>query len=388
MITWEGVNYSKEEFQRAFGKYGEILCRERPVGIRESVFTGPMADLMPALELRPTQDFVVRIAPQRALEPLEIRFDCDHPPFMYDRSAMFENFMGAVSPWRFESIGLGTLIGIQAFFTCGPDHVGSPTPLYSLHGYFSRMPAQNVRSFAEWQNENLCFITQGEIDCRRMVVGPWVRVSRTVRTVLGENKFWIHDVLTADHDSKIMWKYHPNFPLIDPSELIVAAEKVVARDTQAEVDLDRWNYVDAINDEIAERVYHIEYVPAKNIAGVPDGMVHTLISYDRGNTGAYIAFNTNQFKDNMRFLTIWKNTRDAVMGLEPGATVLGRDYAEEHNLLVPLKKGETIEFDLEVGFLSSPEEVSAMKKIIGLVRAAKIKAEPLIIPSIEKKKYK
>jgi len=99
MVIWEGQTYSKSEFQKKFGELGEQLMREGEIGFYEDHFRGPFARNMSCMEIRSKKDFGVRLAPERALEVLEVRLDQNIPPFQKGRSALFESYSGVCHPF-------------------------------------------------------------------------------------------------------------------------------------------------------------------------------------------------------------------------------------------------------------------------------------------------
>jgi hypothetical protein len=88
-------------------------------------------------------------------------------------------------------------------------------------------------------------------------------------------------------------------------------------------------------------------------------VVNSHIGTERG-FGVYVKYNKNQLP---RFVQ-WKQMgeQDYVVGLEPcNCGVEGRRVDEEQGLLQVLEAGETREFDLEFGPLTTLEEVASVR---------------------------
>jgi hypothetical protein len=98
--------------------------------------------------------------------------------------------------------------------------------------------------------------------------------------------------------------------------------------------------------------------------------------------GIEVAYQT----DTLPVLTIWKNTdlpgQGYVMGIEPGTSfAYNRRYQRPLGLVPSIQPGETIQFSLRFGFLTTPETVSAsLQRIQALQGAATpvVKPQPLV----------
>jgi len=230
----------------------------------------------------------------------------------------------------------------------------------------------------------LLFEVKGTIDCQRIVTGPYIIVERVVTVPLGQRNFRITDTLTATHDTDIMWKYHPNFKLAPGAQLVTGAKRVIARDKDADHDLENWNKFPVIDDELPEKVYRLECVSAEGIEDVADGTIINALLYENNNAGIYVSYNSEEFTGPLSFLTIWRNTRDGALGIEPGSTVMGRHYAEKNDLCLKLCKGESRSLSVEIGFLTTREEVRKIRDKITLILGGKKTALPEIIFSGDK----
>ena len=288
------------------------------------------------------------------------------------RSLAWLSAAGEMSPTFFEEPGLGWLRNFPGGLvtTCGLTYAGAPCEdngeKLGLHGRFSNTPASNVWVDGEWDGDEYRMWAVGKIRESRLF-GENILLKRKVSAVLGESKLWIDDVVTNEGPRRTphMILYHINggFPAIDTGALLVSPTKsATPRDADAETDKEHYYRMDAPTVGFKERCYYHDMVTA------PDGLVHAaLINKDQG-FGFYVKYNKRELPE----FTEWKmnGTREYVVGMEPAnCRVEGRDKDRAAGRLQFLKPGETREYHLEIGALSTLDEVARFE---GLVASGKI----------------
>jgi len=292
---------------------------------------------------------------------------------------------GDVAPQYYEPEGLRWL---RSYFgglvtTCGLTHVGAPRPESALlgnglHGRIGNLPARDIQISQEWVGNQYVLSVSGVMR-EAVVFGENLALRRTVATCMGERRFWIHDTVTNEgfNKTKFMLLYHCNigWPAVDAgSELISPSRYVAPRDATAANGQENWNKLDPPTHKYAEKCYYHEMTPAR------DGTVTAAIVNDgfkKGDGfGVYVTYNKKQLP---RFVE-WKQMgeQDYVVGLEPcNCGVEGREVDERQGLLHSLNPGESREFDLEFGPITTRAEVDAL-------RAARNKTKTEIVDSYKR----
>jgi len=292
------------------------------------------------------------------------------------RAMGWRSTTGDVAPQYFEAEGIRWL---RSYFgglvtTCGLTNVGAPAPgseLHGrgLHGRIGNTPARNIRIIQEWQDNDYVLCVQGTMR-ETSVFGENMTLTRSVVTVLGENRFWIRDVLTNEGFNKTpyMLLYHCNlgWPVVDAGSRLIAPSRFVApRDAVARDGMEQYAQMDPPIHGYAEKCYYHGMAPAK------DGSVTAAIvndGFDKGcGFGTYVRYNINELP---RFVE-WKQMgeQEYVCGLEPCTCgIEGRAADEKNGLQNFLKPGESREFNLEFGAITHADQVKEIEKA-----AAKVK---------------
>ena len=289
----------------------------------------------------------------------------------YQGQAMgWRSTTGDVAPQYYEAEGIRWL---RSYFgglvtTCGLNNVGAPEAGSELtgnglHGRINNIPARNIKVVQEWQGDDYVISVTGTMR-QTALFHENLTLTRTVRTKLGSKSFWIDDVIENEgfHDAPYMLLYHCNvgWPAVDNgSELIAPSRLVAPRDAIAEDGKEEWNKFHGPAHGYDEKVYF------HDMDADSDGMVTAAIVNDgfaRGNGfGVYVKYNQAALP---RF-TEWKmlGEQDYVVGLEPcNCGVTGKKIDEDLGLLKSLKPGERCAVSLELGAISTEEEVAAVRK--------------------------
>ena len=289
----------------------------------------------------------------------------------YNGQAMgWRSTTGDVAPQYYEAEGIRWL---RSYFggmvtTCGLNNVGAPEEGSELtgnglHGRINNTPARNLKITQEWQGDDYIISVEGTMR-QTALFHENLTLTRRVHTKLGEKRFWIEDRITNEGFSTqpYMLLYHCNlgWPVVDAgSELISPSRQVAPRDDTARDGASEWNQFHGPTHNYAEKVYFHDMV-ADADGFVKAGIVND--GFARGNGfGAYVRYNQAALP---RF-TEWKmlGEQDYVVGLEPcNCGVQGKAVDEAAGLLRHLEPGEHCDITLELGAITTTEEVDALRK--------------------------
>lgn len=306
-------------------------------------------------------------------------------------SLCWRSHTGDVNAAYFQPLGLGWL---RSFYggllnTCGATYCGSPvedpetieggptnrlicegekcrlewSPSGSLglHGWFSHTPAKNVYLDGRWEGDDYIFWVQGKVR-EAMVFGPNVAVTRRISAMLGQNRILLHDVVTNEgwEPQEHMYLYHVNlgFPVVDEgAEYVFPVEETIPRTDLAAKHIDTWAEFPAPIPHEKEWVYY------HKCRSAPDGTVYVAFVNRRfaggQGIGVYLKYNIHQ----MPWLIQWKMPAQGhyVTGIEPATNqVDGRVKEREEGRIIILQPGESREYDLEIGLLTSQAEIDEM----------------------------
>ena len=276
---------------------------------------------------------------------------------------------GDVAPNYFEPEGSGWLRSFHGglVVTCGMTYAGAPCvdngKNLGLHGRISNTPAKNTWVDGEWQGDDYVMWAQGRVR-EASVFGENIRLTRRVWARLGENRFFIHDVVENLSFDPIehMYLYHINvgFPVVDDgTELLCPSLSVRPRDAEAEKGKEEYARFSNPVPGYKEKVYYHE------MGSDAEGNVYaSLVNRRLGDGfGIYVKYPRIELP---RF-TEWKMMGQGtyVVGLEPAnCLVEGRAKERERGTLVVLAPGEKKEYHLEIGILSSPEDIHVIESHI------------------------
>jgi hypothetical protein len=352
-----GKNYTKDELLERVGDISQIG------GAKPVRLAGGPHDGVEAVEFRTGSGFYFLAVPGRGLD---ITF-AEHN----GRAIAWRSAAGEIIPGICEEQGLRWLRGFPGGLvtTCGLTYAGAPCedngePL-GLHGRFSSTPASNVWVDGEWDGDDYKMWAVGKIR-ESCLFHENILLKRKVSAILGQNKFWIDDVVTNEGPRRVphMILYHINggFPAVDTGSLLVSPTRsATPRDADAEMDKERYYHNDAPTIGFKERCYY------HDMATDSDGFTYAALINknmpNRDQFGFYVKYNKNELPK----FTQWKmnGTREYVVGLEPAnCWVEGRAKERERGTLQFLKPGETREYHLEIGVLTTPNEVAEFEALV------------------------
>jgi uncharacterized protein DUF4432 len=231
-----------------------------------------------------------------------------------------------------------------------------------LHGRISHTPAKNVYADAAWEGDEYRIWVRGKCQ-EAMVFAENLILHREIGATLGSSSLTIKDrVENAGYDRlDHMILYHINigFPAVDQdSQLVSPSLRITPRDEAAEAGKERARQFEAPTPDYQEKAYFHE------LGAGPDGRTGTAIVNRALGFGVYVRFNRNE----LPHYTEWKmmGQRNYVVGMEPANCLpLGRVAEREAGRLQSLGPREVREYTLEVGVLTSNEEIDAFAAEVG-----------------------
>jgi hypothetical protein len=273
-------------------------------------------------------------------------------------------------PAQLEPDGLGW---VRTFYgglvvTCGLHWAGAPcrdeqafprrlgARELGLHGRISHTPAKNVWCDGEWDGDEYRIWVRGKCQ-EAMVFGENLILHREIATALGRNSFTLTDrVENASFDRlEHMILYHVNigFPAVDAGcELLSPSLRITPRDADAEQGKERARSFEAPTHDYQEKAYF------HDLGAAPDGTTGTAIVNRWLGFGVYLRYNRTE----LPWYSEWKmmGQRNYVVGMEPANCLpLGRTVERESGRLQHLEPRETRRYTLEIGALTSNEEIDA-----------------------------
>jgi galactose mutarotase-like enzyme len=221
---------------------------------------------------------------------------------------------------------------------------------FGLHGRVHHLPARHVSANGRWQDDEYEMTISGLVE-ETAIFGENLRLTRTIRSRLGENRISITDEVenAGFAATPLMLLYHFNFgyPLLDEAtQITFPSQKVVARD--AGVPLAGYDGWDAPDQAYTERVYyHEELVADEN--GRLTATIHNpkfLAAGEERPLTVHLSWQQSQLPK----LVQWKmpGAGAHVLGIEPAnCYVEGRAVERERGTLQMIEPAEKRTFALD-----------------------------------------
>jgi hypothetical protein len=262
------------------------------------------------------------------------------------------------SEWlRLFFAGLLTTCGLRSF---GPPSDDDGENL-GLHGRANVTPATGVADLSRWDGDEYVVELRGTIE-EAVVLGPRIRLERTIRARLGEPRLAIRDVVRncGSTATPFLLLYHvnPGFPLLGPkSELLLATRSRTAYEEHA-----RDHEAEALRFAGPTRGWR-EQNFLHEVEPDPDGKATVCFHNPElpGGTALWIRYDAAA----LPFFSEWKmlGEADYVVGLEPcNAPVLSRRELRTRGLLPFLQPDECRTFELEIGVADGPDRVENLHR--------------------------
>ncbi len=343
--------YSHHDIQRYFGSLEQVA------GIQKYSYTEGRARGMRVFEIRTGSGMRIMVLPDRGLD---IGL-CEYQGIPFS----FRSAVGESSPAFFEADGEGWMRNFTGglLTTCGLTYLGSPCEdegkKLGLHGRISNIPAESISSETYWKGDQAYFKVRGKVRETKVLDTNMV-LYREISTALGSKRFLIKDEVINEgfQKSPHMFLYHFNLghPLLDKNSYLVANSKdVVPRDKVAAERSEKYDQYLSPTKDYPDTVYYHQLIPDG------EGYCQVALINDSLKIGLYLRYKQN----NLPNLIQWKFTGEGnyVAGLEPAnCLVEGRAKERERGTLQELAAGEKKEYEIEVGLLTSGEEIIDYKK--------------------------
>lgn len=246
--------------------------------------------------------------------------------------------------------------------TCGLTNVGpaqeGDMADKGLHGRISNTPSYEVSYIQKWDGDDLILKIEGKAK-ESVLFGENLTLHRTIMTKAGENKLKLVDEITNDSfvKSPIMILYHMNigFPVVSENSAFIGPILwTKPRDVEAEKGLENAKTFEQPTPGYKEQVFF------HRVAADDDGNTCVGLINEDINIGFYISYNTRE----LPHLTQWKmmGEQDYVVGIEPGnCHPIGHEEAKRRCELEVLAPGETKRIEIELGVLTTWEEIQHFK---------------------------
>jgi galactose mutarotase-like enzyme len=262
---------------------------------------------------------------------------------------------GDVHPAYFADHGtewLTTAVG-GLLMTCGLRYVGAPGEdageQFGIHGRIHHTPAREVSVNGRWHDDEYDMTISGIAE-ETALFGDKLRLTRTIRSRLGQNRLTIHDEVenigfsAAPH--MILYHFNFGYPLLDEAtEIHLPTQKVVARDKGVPIaGYDRWQAPDAA---YTERVYYHELDESETRVTAVVHNPHFPLPGGDKPVSVQLSWSPQQLPR----LVQWKmaGAGEHVLGIEPAnCWVDGRAAERERGTLQTLAPGETRTYELEL----------------------------------------
>jgi len=282
---------------------------------------------------------------------------------------------GNVAPAYYEPDGLGWLRGFFGglLTTCGMTFLGEPDEdqgeALGLHGRVSYIPAKNVWVDSRWEGSRYTLWVQGKAT-ETSALGENLCRTRRIWTELGAKNLHIEDIVEnlGHRNTPHMYLFHINagFPIVaEGSELLAPSVKVNPRDENAAANLSNYARCEPPTVDFQEQVYYHE-MGCDEDNHVYVALVNRSFNHGQG-LGLYVKYHRTQFP---RFIQ-WKMCGEGayVMGLEPAnCGVDGRAKEREHGTLQYISPGGRKHYEVEIGVLTSNEEIAQMEEKIAAIK--------------------
>ncbi len=350
-----GKNFSREELLKRVGDISQVG------GVRQYELSEGNEKGVKAVDFRTGTGFDFTVLPGRGMDISMAEYQ--GVPLCWRSST------GDVAASYYEPEGLGWLRSFYGglLVTCGLTYAGAPCrdegEELGLHGRVSHTPARNVCLDGRWENDEYVMWARGKV-IETSVFGENICLTREIKAKLGETRLFVHDLIENRGFQKTphMVLYHINggFPVVsEDSELLSASLKVIPRDEEARVGEEEYHKFLPPTPGFKERCYYHE-MGTDSAGNVRAALVNKKFLGGQG-LGFYVKYRKSELPEFIE----WKMNGEGtyVVGMEPAnCWVEGRDKVRQKGNLSFLKPGERREYHLEIGILSSEEEISAFEE--------------------------
>ncbi len=336
--------------------YRRVGCTDQLFGARDMQLLGGKSNGMRAVQLYNAAGMQVLVLPDRGMDIASLSLGGVNISFLSKTGLTSSKYFqenGSKGFLRSFYVGFLTTCGLTYMGAAGKDGEEE----LGLHGLISNIPADEVSSRVEWDEDTPRIVVSGSVK-QAEVFGEHIVLKRQI-TLFGEkNELVISDSVENRGLVSVpfMLLYHMNYgyPFISPScQLHLPSCEIAARDDQAKKHIDRWNIIEEPEDDAEEQVFF-----------------HKLQANENGNSSYYLinpeiekGISVSYPSQALPWFTQWKCMRSGeyVLGLEPGnCHVLGRKKARDNGELCYLKPLEKKEVVITVKGFSGKKEINEL----------------------------
>lgn len=266
--------------------------------------------------------------------------------------------------------GLGWLAGFNELICrCGLSFMGPPgrdaflkdNPILgelTLHGKIANLPAHHVEVTVDPENDGRIAVTGVVDECS--MFGPCLRLTSTIATTAGSNRFTINDEVTnlSAKPTDFELLYHTNIgpPFLEAgSRFLAPVCEISPRDAGAAEGILQYDQFSAPKVGYAEQAFYFRIVGDEKKCGL------VALQNAAGDAALSLRFPL----DELPCFTLWKNTAAEadgyVTGLEPGTNFPNlRSFERTHGRLLTLAPGATRRMSLELAIHAGRAQVQEL----------------------------
>ena len=271
---------------------------------------------------------------------------------------------------QIERGGLGWLAGFNELICrCGLSFMGPPGrdasfqdhPILrelTLHGKIANLPAHRVEVTVDPEHLGRISVTGVVDECS--MFGPCLRLTSTITTAAGSNRFMIIDEVTnlSAKPADFELLYHTNIgrPFLEPgSEFMAPVREICPRDARAAEGIEDYEKYAAPDAGYTEQAYYFRLVG--------DALKRSVVAVRNAAGDAAISLRFPLTE--LPCFTLWKNTiaeaDGYVTGLEPGTNFPNlRSFERIHGRLLTLAPGATRRMSFEMAILVGQAQVQEL----------------------------
>jgi hypothetical protein len=338
-----GRTWTRRELEARAGRLEQLG------GIRRLKLTEGLEDGVEQIQVRTGAGLSYYVTPHRCLDISLAEFG--GAPFSW------QGVNGDVHPAYYDFRGMEWLRTAAGglLMTCGFTQVGVPCvdngKELGLHGRAHHLPARHVVAEGRWQGDEYEMRVAGVIE-EAVIFGEHVRLTREIRSRLGENRIAIRDVVEnigfEPVPHMILYHFNLGFPLMcEDTRLTFPSRRVLPR--YPSVPMEGYDRYQAPTVGYQERVYFHEDLATQ------DGKAAALVENPRfplpGGAACSLTLAVTWATDTLQRMIEWKmpGTEVYVLGVEPtNCYAGGRVDERERGTLVMLKPGQALTYDLEL----------------------------------------
>lgn len=362
MIKLYGREYNRLQLLRHVGDISQLA------GVKQYQLTSGNEKGVDAVDFRTGYGLNFTVLPDRGLDISYAEYK--GIPLCWRSST------GDVAPAYYEPEGLGWLRGFFGglLTTCGMTSLGEPgedeNERHGLHGRVSYISAKNVWADSRWEGNRYILWVQGKVTETAVQSSTLCR-TRRIWTELGATNLHIEDVVEnfGYQDTPHMYLFHINagFPIVsEDCELLAPSTQVMANNDDAAEGLNNHAWCEPPTVDFREQVYYHEMQADKD-NHIYVALVNRSFNNEQG-IGLYVKYHKTQFP---KFVQ-WKMNGEGtyVVGLEPAnCWVEGREKERERGTLQYIEPGGRRHYEVEIGVLTSNEEIDSVAKKIAAIEA-------------------